>query len=136
MSEDPRIILRRLLDAALASARPAHCLPPHLPQPPAGRTVVVGAGKAAATMAQAVEDHWEGPLEGLVVTRYGHRVPTRAIEVVEAAHPVPDAGGREAAARILAMAEGLGADDLALCLVSRGRLGAAYPAGAGDRACR
>ena len=120
MSEDPRIILRRLLDAALASARPARCLPPHLPEPPAGRTVVVGAGKAAATMAQAVEDHWEGPLEGLVVTRYGHRVPTRAIEVVEAAHPVPDAGGREAAARILAMAEGLGADDLALCLVSGG----------------
>ena len=120
MSEDPRIILRRLLDAALASARPARCLPPHLPQPPAGRTMVVGAGKAAATMAQAVEAHWEGPLEGLVVTRYGHRVPTRAIEVVEAAHPVPDAGGREAAARILVMAEGLRADDLALCLVSGG----------------
>ena len=120
MSEDPRIVLRRLLDAALASARPARCVPPHLPELPTGRTVIVGAGKAAATMAQAVEEHWEGPLEGLVVTRYGHRVPTRAIEVVEAAHPVPDAGGREAAARILAMAEGLEADDLALCLVSGG----------------
>ena len=120
MSDDPGVLLRRLLDAALASAQPARCLPPHLPEPPAGRTVVVGAGKAAATMARAVEDHWAGPLEGLVVTRYGHRVPTRAIEVVEAAHPVPDAGGREAAARILAMAEGLGADDLALCLISGG----------------
>ena len=112
--------MRRLLDAALASAQPAQCLAPHLPEPPAGRTVVVGAGKAAATMARAVEDHWSGPLEGLVVTRYGHRVPTARIEVVEAAHPVPDAGGREAAARILSLAEGLSADDLALCLISGG----------------
>ncbi|MDE0201482.1 MAG: glycerate kinase [Rhodospirillaceae bacterium] len=120
MSEDPRLLLRRLLDAALASAQPAQCLPPHLPEPPAGRTVVVGAGKAAATMARAVEDHWDGPLEGLVVTRYGHRVPTERIEVVEAAHPVPDAGGREAAVRILSLAEGLGKDDLALCLISGG----------------
>ena len=120
MSEDPGLVLRRLLDAALASAQPAQCLAPHLPEPPAGRTVVVGAGKAAATMARAVEDHWEGPLEGLVVTRYGHRVPTARIEVVEAAHPVPDAGGREAAARILSLAEGLSADDLALCLISGG----------------
>ena len=120
MSEDPGLVLRRLLDAALASAQPAQCLAPHLPEPPAGRTVVVGAGKAAATMARAVEDHWAGPLEGLVVTRYGHRVPTARIEVVEAAHPVPDAGGREAAARILSLAEGLGVDDLALCLISGG----------------
>ena len=120
MSEDPGLVLRRLLDAALASAQPAQCLAPYLPEPPAGRTVVVGAGKAAATMARAVEDHWEGPLEGLVVTRYGHRVPTARIEVVEAAHPVPDAGGREAAARILSLAEGLSADDLALCLISGG----------------
>ena len=120
MSDDPRLLLHRLLDAALASAQPAQCVPPHLPEPPAGRTVVVGAGKAAATMARAVEDHWKGPLEGLVVTRYGHRVPTERIEVVEAAHPVPDAGGREAAARILSLAEGLSADDLALCLISGG----------------
>ena len=120
MSDDPRVLLRRLLDAALASAQPAQCLPSHLPEPPAGRTVVVGAGKAAATMARAVEDHWDGPLEGLVVTRYGHRVPTARIEVVEAAHPVPDAGGREAAARILSMAKRLNAGDLALCLVSGG----------------
>ena len=120
MSDDPRILLRRLLDTALASAQPAQCVPPHLPEPPPGRTVVIGAGKAAATMARAVEDHWAGPLEGLVVTRYGHRVPTAKIEVVEAAHPVPDAGGREAAARILALAEGLNADGLALCLISGG----------------
>ena len=120
MSAEPTALLRRLLDAALASAQPAHCLPPHLPAAPAGRTVVVGAGKAAAAMAQAVEDHWDGALEGLVVTRYGHSVPTRAIEVVEAAHPVPDAGGRAAAVRILAEAEALGADDLALCLISGG----------------
>ena len=120
MSDDPGVLLHRLLDAALASAQPAQCVPPHLPEPPAGRTVVVGAGKAAATMAQAVEEHWDGSLEGVVVTRYGHRVPTERIEVVEAAHPVPDAGGREAAARILSLAEGLGADDLALCLISGG----------------
>ena len=120
MSAEPTALLRRLLDAALASAQPAHCLPPHLPAAPAGRSVVVGAGKAAAAMARAVEDHWDGALEGLVVTRYGHSVPTRAIEVVEAAHPVPDAGGRAAAVRILAEAEALGADDLALCLISGG----------------
>ena len=120
MSEEPKSLLRSLLDAAFASALPARCLPAHLPQPPAGRTVVIGAGKAAAAMARAVEEHWQGPLEGLVVTRYGHRVPTDAVEVVEAAHPVPDAGGRAAAARILALAEGLGPDDLALCLISGG----------------
>ena len=120
MSAEPGALLRRLLDAAIESAQPAHCLPPHLPEPPAGRSVVVGAGKAAAAMARAVEDHWDGALEGLVVTRYGHSVPTRAIDVVEAAHPVPDAGGHAAAARILAEAEALGADDLALCLISGG----------------
>ena len=120
MSGDPKSLLRGLLDAAFASALPARCLPAHLPPPPVGRTVVIGAGKAAAAMARAVEEHWQGPLEGLVVTRYSHSVPTQAVEVVEAAHPVPDAGGREAAARILAMAEGLGADDLALCLISGG----------------
>ena len=120
MSEEPKSLLRGLLDAAFASALPARCLPAHLPQPPAGRTVVIGAGKAAAAMARAVEEHWQGPLEGLVVTRYGHRLPTDSIEVVEAAHPVPDAGGRAAAARILALAEGLEPDDLALCLISGG----------------
>lgn len=120
MTDDPRALLRRMFDAALASAQPARCLPAQLPAPPAGRTVVVGAGKAAAAMARAVEDHWDGPLGGLVVTRYGHRVPTRSIAVVEAAHPVPDAAGRRAAGDVLAAVSGLGADDLVLCLISGG----------------
>ncbi len=109
-----------LFDAALAAADPARCVAPHLPSPPKGRTIVVGAGKAAAKMARAVEDHWPGPLMGLVVTRYGHGVPCDRIEVVEAAHPVPDAAGQRAAARILEMVQGLSADDLVLCLISGG----------------
>ncbi len=117
---DPRGLLRDLFDAAVAAAAAAQCLPPHLPDPPRGRTVVVGAGKAAAAMARAVEDHWPGELGGLVVTRYGHAVPTRSIEVVEAAHPVPDRAGREAARRILELVGPLGEDDLVLCLISGG----------------
>jgi glycerate 2-kinase len=113
-------LLRRLFDAALAAAAPAKVVPPHLPPPPKGRTILVGAGKAAAAMAQAVEENWPGDISGLVVTRYGHRVPCRRIEVVEASHPVPDAAGSEAAARILAMVRGLAADDLVLCLISGG----------------
>jgi glycerate 2-kinase len=109
-----------MLDAALAACNPAVCLPRHLPKPPLGRTVVVGAGKAAASMAQAVEKHWPGPLSGLVVTRYGHGLPCRDIEVVEASHPVPDAAGERAAARILAAVQGLGPNDLVLCLISGG----------------
>jgi hydroxypyruvate reductase len=116
----PRAFLRSLFDAALAAADPARCVAPHLPSPPKGRTIVVGAGKAAAKMARAVEDHWPGPLAGLVVTRYGHGVPCDRIEVVEAAHPVPDAAGQQAAARILAMVQGLSAEDLVLCLISGG----------------
>ena len=95
-------------------------LAPHLPAPPKGRTIVLGAGKAAAAMAKAVEDHWPGPLSGLVVTRYGHGLPCQRIEVVEASHPVPDDAGQQAARRILAMAGGLTADDLVLCLISGG----------------
>src|SRR5262247_1321346 len=120
MTAPPRALLRSLFDAALGAADPARCVPPHLPPPPTGRTVVVGAGKAAAKMARAVEDHWPGPLEGLVVTLYGHGVPGQRIEVVEAAHPVPDAAGQQAAARILEMVRGLSADDLVLCLISGG----------------
>ena len=120
MAIEPRAFLRSLCDAALAAAEPARVLPAHLPEPPAGRTIVVGAGKAAATMARAFEAHWPGPLEGLVVTRYDHAVPTERIEVVEAAHPVPDAAGHDAARRILALAEGAGEDDLLLCLISGG----------------
>ena len=81
---------------------------------------MLGAGKASAAMAKAVEDHWPGPLEGLVVTRYGHAVPCARIEIVEAAHPVPDAAGRDAARRILELAQGAGPDDLVLCLISGG----------------
>ena len=117
---DPRALLRSLFAAAVAAADPARLLPGRLPPPPAGRTVVVGAGKAAAAMAAAVEREWSGPLEGLVVTRYGHGVPCTRIEVVEAAHPVPDAAGREAAGRVLALAKSLSADDLLICLISGG----------------
>ena len=115
-----RALLRRLFDAAVAAADPTHCVPPHLPDPPAGRTVVVGAGKAAAAMARAVETSWQGPLSGLVVTRYGHGVACDRIEIVEAAHPVPDEAGEAAAARILQAVQGLGEDDLVLCLISGG----------------
>ena len=106
MPIDERDLLRRMFDAAVESAQPAHALPPFLPKPPAGRTLVVGAGKASAAMARALEDHWHGELRGLVVTRYGHAVECRRIEVVEAAHPVPDAAGVAAARRILASVEG------------------------------
>ncbi|MEW6163580.1 MAG: glycerate kinase [Pseudomonadota bacterium] len=122
---DPRDFLRSLFDAALAAAHPSVCVPPHLPDPATvkGRIVVVGAGKAAAAMAAAVEAAWAGRLDrvsGLVVTRYGHGVPTRRIEVVEAAHPVPDAAGQDAARRILAVVRGLTSDDLVLALMSGG----------------
>jgi glycerate 2-kinase len=117
---DPRRLLRDMFDAAIARAMPERCVPGYLPQPPRGRTIVVGAGKAAATMAKAVEEHWAGQLSGLVVTRYGHHAPCKRIEVVEAAHPVPDLAGREAAERILHMVQGLGEDDLVLCLISGG----------------
>ncbi|MDB5571400.1 MAG: hydroxypyruvate reductase [Hyphomicrobiales bacterium] len=117
---DHRAQLVSLFQRAVAAADPARIVPLHLPAPPKGRTLVLGAGKAAASMAQAVEAHWDGPLEGLVVTRYGHGAPCSRIEVVEAAHPVPDAAGQAAAARILDLARGLGPDDLALCLISGG----------------
>ncbi len=118
--EDSRRLLRRMFDAAVNAAAPASCLPRHLPSPPKGRTIVVGAGKAAAAMAKAVEDHWPAALEGLVVTRYGHGVACRRIGVIEAAHPVPDRAGQAAAERILAKVQGLSADDLVLCLISGG----------------
>src|SRR5512133_219759 len=117
---DPRALLRRMFDAAVASAQPALCLPAHLPPPPKGRTLVIGAGKASAAMARALEDNWRGPLEGLVVTRYGYEVPCERIEIVQAAHPVPDAAGQQAAQRIRALVSGLSADDLVLCLISGG----------------
>ncbi len=121
--QDPLVFLRGLFDAAVAAADPARLMAGRLPAPPAGRCVVVGAGKAAAAMARALEGAWQGPreqLEGLVVTRYGHGVPCERIEVVEAAHPVPDAAGRAAAGRMLELARGLTAEDLLVCLISGG----------------
>ena len=119
-------LLRSLLNAALAAAAPEGCLPTHLPAPPRGRTVVVGAGKAAAAMAQTVEAHWPATQSicGLVVTPYGHTLPAgehgRRIEVIEAAHPLPDAAGVVAAQRMLAMVAGLSENDLVLTLLSGG----------------
>jgi hydroxypyruvate reductase len=120
MSIDYRRLLLDMFQAAVNAAAPALCVPAHLPPRPKGRTVVVGAGKAAASMAAAVEAHWDGPMEGLVVTRYGHGVPCRHIEVVEASHPVPDEAGSKAARRILDKVSGLTADDLVLVLISGG----------------
>jgi glycerate 2-kinase len=120
MIHDPRTLLRAMFDAAIAAALPDKTLPAYLPMPPKGRTLVVGCGKAAGSMAKAVEDHWPGEISGMVVTRYGYNVPTKRIEVVEAAHPVPDEAGRQGAERMLKMVQGLSADDLVLFLVSGG----------------
>ena len=120
MNDKERNLLQALFEAAVAAAQPEHCVPPHLPPAPRGRLVVIGAGKASAAMARAVERRYAGPLEGLVVTRYGYAVPCRRIEIVEAAHPVPDAAGLRAAERMLDLVSGLGADDTVLCLVSGG----------------
>ena len=124
---DPRAFLEHLYRAAVQRALPLHNTAAHLPPPPRGRTLVLGAGKAGGAMAHAVEALWpaDAPLSGLVVTRYHHTPPRPAglaqrIEVVEAAHPVPDAAGLAAAERMLALTQGLTADDLVLCLVSGG----------------
>ncbi len=120
MTANPRDLLEAMFQAAVDAAMPDKVLSHHLPPPPKGRTLVVGAGKASAAMAAALEAAWPGPLDGLVVTRYGHAVPCRAIEIVEAAHPVPDAAGEAAARRILELARGLGEDDLMIALISGG----------------
>ncbi|MDP2171461.1 MAG: glycerate kinase [Rhodocyclaceae bacterium] len=119
---DPQAFLRGLFDTAVAAVSPAVCLPAHLPPPPRGRTIIVGAGKAAAAMAAVVEAHWPADkrIEGMVVTRYGHGATTQRIRVVEAAHPVPDAAGAQAASDMLALVQNLTADDLVLCLISGG----------------
>lgn len=114
------MLLKDLFSAAIAAADPALRVPPFLPAPPKGRTLVVGAGKASAAMALAVERHWHGPLSGLVITRYGHGAPCTRIEIVEASHPVPDASGRDAALRMGDLVKGLSPDDLLLCLISGG----------------
>lgn len=109
-----------MFEAAIAAAQPALCVPHQLPEAPKGRLLVIGAGKASAAMARAVETHWPGPLSGLVVTRYGYAVPCERIEIIEAAHLVPDAAGEAAARRLLSLVQGLTADDLVLCLISGG----------------
>jgi len=117
--QDPQTFLRRLFDRAIAVADPMQSLSEFLPPRPAGRLVVVGAGKASARMAEAVEAAY-GPCEGLVITRYGHARPCMGIEIIEAAHPVPDEAGMAATARMLDLVGGLGADDMVLALVSGG----------------
>jgi hydroxypyruvate reductase len=117
---EPRILLRRMFDAAIAAAQPVQCIAPHVPVAPKGRTLVIGAGKASAAMAKAFEDQWPGDLAGLVVTRYGYEVPCRRIEIIQAAHPVPDAASLAASGRILEFVSGLTADDLVVCLISGG----------------
>src|SRR5215831_9833770 len=118
----PKELLVESFRAAVAAADPLKILPGHLPQPPTGRTLVLGAGKAAAAMALAVEQHWpaSAPLEGLVITRYRHGLLTNRIKVIEAGHPVPDESGEKAAREILRLAKTLGPDDLLLALVSGG----------------
>ncbi len=128
---DRRPLLRAMFDAAIAAAQPALCLPPHLPPPPRGRTIVIGAGKASAAMARALEDHWAGPIEGIVVTRYGYEVPCQRIEIVQAAHPVPDAAGLLAADRIRKLVSGLTRDDLVIALISGGGSSLLVAPGAG-----
>ena len=102
-TNEARSLLRNMFEAAITAAQPAHCIPPHLPTAPRGRLLVIGAGKASAAMARALEENWPGELSGLVVTRYGYAVPCQRIEIVEAAHPLPDAAGVAAARRIHAL---------------------------------
>jgi hydroxypyruvate reductase len=118
----PEQILTASFQAAIAAADPLHILPQHLPAPPIGRTVVVGAGKAAAAMAVAVEQHWpwHAPLSGTVVTRYQHGMPTKRIKVIEASHPVPDGAGEMASREILQLTQSLCVDDLLIVLISGG----------------
>ncbi len=120
MIADPKDLLRALFNAAIAAAQPMKTIAPLLPPRPKGRTLVIGAGKASAEMARALEAHWDGPLAGLVVTRYGHGAATRSIEIVEASHPVPDEAGAAAARRMMALVAGLHADDLVIALISGG----------------
>jgi glycerate 2-kinase len=117
---DPRAFLVSLFDAAVKAADPLTGIRTHLPQKPKGRTIVVGAGKGSAQMAAAVETCWDGPLEGLVVTRYGFAAPCKQIEIIEASHPVPDDAGLFASGRLLKLVEGLTEDDLVIALISGG----------------
>ena len=120
MTSDPRAFLTALFDAAVEAADPERALRPALPEPPKGRTVVVGAGKGAAQLAAAFESLWPHPLEGVIVTRYGYAAPCQRIRVLEAAHPVPDAAGLAASAALMAAVQGLGPDDLVVALICGG----------------
>lgn len=121
---DPKKFLLELFDAAISAVQPRRCMPVYMPKPPKGRTVVIGAGKASSGMAAEFEKHWarqsNGELSGLVITRYGHSVDCKNIEIVEAGHPVPDAAGLISTERILEMVGGLTSDDLVVCLLSGG----------------
>jgi len=117
---DPSTVLKEMFDAAVGAANPMVCVPPHLPKAPSGRTIVLGAGKASAMMAKAVEEHWTGNISGCVVTRYNYAVSCTRIEIIEASHPVPDAASANAAQRILKLANDLKADDLCIALISGG----------------
>jgi glycerate 2-kinase len=119
-SEKQIQLMRAMFNAAIKTALPSNCILAHMPIPPKGRTIIVGAGKASAAMAQVFEKNWNAPLEGLVVTRYGHGANCKNIEIIEAAHPVPDDAGTRAAARMLKMLEGLSANDLVVALMSGG----------------
>lgn len=118
-SPNPQALLRAMFDAAIAAAQPITCLPHYLPQTAPGRVIVIGAGKASAQMAQVLEQH-QPDVTGLVVTRYGYAAPCKRIEIVEAAHPVPDQAGLTAARRMLEQVSELTADDLVICLISGG----------------
>ncbi len=117
---EPKAFFTSLFSAAVEAADPRHRIRAFLPEPPEGRTIVIGAGKGSAQMARAFEQAWDGPLEGLVVTRYGYAVPCERIEIVEAAHPVPDEAGLAAGRRLLDVVGGLTGDDLVVALISGG----------------
>ncbi len=117
---NPKPFLTAIFDAAVKAADPERTIRDHLPEKPKGRTIVVGAGKGSAQMAAAFENAWVGPLEGLVVTRYGYAAPCQRIEIIEAAHPVPDSAGLEASRRLLEKVSGLSEDDLVVALISGG----------------
>ena len=117
---DPKTFLAAIFNAAVAAADPQRTIRDHLPAMPKGRTIVIGAGKGSAQMAAAFEKVWDGPIEGLVVTRYGYGAACQRIEIIEAAHPVPDAAGLEASRRLLEKVQGLTADDLVVALISGG----------------
>ncbi len=117
---NPESFLKKLFDAAVEAADPAGTIASFLPEQPKGRTVVIGAGKASSQMAKAFEQMWRGPLEGVIVTRYGYAVPCERIEVLEAAHPVPDEAGLKGAKRLLECVDDLTSDDLVVALISGG----------------